>query len=164
MTTRELEKEVNELKKKVAELEKNQINIKGYCVSTGLVPPSKPEQPRYFRCISKEHSHLSKENDGYYGEFSLGLIYKEEKEEDEYFIIDDENELCKLEYDCLEDFEEVKKPEKGEQYWYITGGGHLQKDDWDNHYTDNFRFKSGNVYENELQAEKFKELILKREI
>jgi len=99
-----------------------------------LKEKAESEEVKYYRCIT---SNLA----GY----SLGLIYKREDD----YIVDEEGEDS-VEYDEeFNDFELVKKPKEGEKYWYISEGGIVDDNIWEEHKVDNFRWKQGNVFNTE---------------
>lgn len=45
------------------------------------------------------------------------------------------------------------KPNIGDKYWFITASGDICYDFWSNGVTDNLRYKIGNVYYSEAEAE-----------
>ena len=53
--------------------------------------------------------------------------------------------------------------EDGNRYWYLDEHGKKSYDYWDNYIIDQFRVKSGNIYQTEKEAEEAYELIMSKE-
>ena len=62
------------------------------------------------------------------------------------------------------DFEPIKKPEEIEEYWWMGSGGDVCDDNWDNGRIDNFRWKQGNVFNDQKSCQAMIDIINKRDI
>jgi hypothetical protein len=138
-----LEKEIAELKKRVSELEDKENNF--IHITPEYLAKFKyelKEEPRYFRCMVSDLK-----------DFNLGMIYKEKED----FIVDENgNRRTPL---IWEDFEEVKKPEDFDIYYFIADNGFIDTSEWKNNSVDLFRWDYGNVFNEKDKANNMLKII-----
>jgi ribulose bisphosphate carboxylase small subunit len=108
----------------------------------------KEEDVEYVRCIDKDGEN-----------FIYGRIYRIENKN----VIDEIGDSSQF-YFIVEHFTPVHKPVEGEKYYSFDNNGFKIFTNWNNDKFDNFRWKSGNVYNTEEERDKYLNEINNRNI